>query len=186
MILHYKDLKIKWDEKKDIKFPYLIDPVSNRNLITSNNKFIWEIYRKYCSKIITENNKINLLPDEEEEEEGNNDSTYNGDDEILHKNNSENNNKNDNKFKIYFVPYVTNPRTFEVIKKVYFNIIEDEEITVKTSLYHIPNILQKENKELLNVVFNSLQSFLLLNIYNTKNSIQIQNLNNEKNDKKFK
>jgi len=182
MIIHYRDLRIKWDEKKDMKFPYLIDPVSNRNLITSNNRFIWETYRKYYSKLISEKNKINLLPDEEEEEESSDNSS---DDETQRKNNSENN-ENNNMLKIYFVPHVTNPQTFEVIKKVYFNIIEDEEITVKTSLYHIPDILPKKNKELLNIVFNSLQSFLLLNIYNIKNSIQIQNLNNEKNDEKFK
>ena len=158
MIERYKKLKVGWDGKKDENFSNLIDPLSNRNLITSNNKFLWEIYQKNFKKILTMNNK----------------------------NKNENNIKNNGKLNIYFEPYISNPNTFKVIKEVYFSIYEDKEITEKTSLYRISDKLPEKNKELLNILFNSLQSFLLLNICVINTSIGIQKLSNEKTDNKLK
>jgi len=161
MLINYKSINICWYMKKNTKPPQLIDPISNRNLITSRNKFLWKVYKEYSETIYNkEERKVKLFLDEDET-------------------------KDIKKFKVLFKPFIKNPSSFKCIKKVSFKITEDPGITIKTSLYHIPKETDPDHKEKLNVIFNSLQSFLLLNIYNTENSIEIQNLNNEKNDEKF-
>jgi len=95
----------------------------------------------------------------------------------------------ENNLKIYFQPHVYKPNSFNFIDKVYFKIHEDTEpesniITVKSALFHIPK--ESKYRDKLTIIFNSLQSYLLLNIYNLDNSNEIQNLNNEKNEQKFK
>ncbi|KAL6590988.1 hypothetical protein LY90DRAFT_499819 [Neocallimastix californiae] len=147
MVINYETLNATWIELNDIKKPLLMDPISDTNLITSRNKFIWDNYKMYCSKIYDNLTKrVQLLLDENE-------------------------------------PIIEYPDSFNSIKKVFVKINIDPEITIKTSLYHIPK--KSKHKEILNVVFNSLQSFLLLNIYNTENSLKIQNLNNDKNEEEF-
>jgi len=164
MVINYETLNATWIELNDIKKPLLMDPISDTNLITSRNKFIWDNYKMYCSKIYDNLTKrVQLLLDENEVEE----------EEKAKK----------NKFKLYFKPIIEYPDSFNSIKKVFVKINIDPEITIKTSLYHIPK--KSKHKEILNVVFNSLQSFLLLNIYNTENSLKIQNLNNDKNEEEF-
>jgi len=168
--LNYLSTEICWFPIKG-KGPYLIDPVSNRNLITSENSFIWKAYKKYCETIYNKNDKkVKLIPDEKE---------YESNKDFMDENN----------LKIYFQPYVYKPNSFDFIDKVYYVIHKNEEpesnvITVKTALFHIPK--ESKYRDKLTIIFNSLQSYLLLNIYNSENSIEIQKLNNEKNEQKFK
>ncbi|ORX54735.1 hypothetical protein BCR36DRAFT_368370 [Piromyces finnis] len=156
VILNYISAEICWYEIENIKPPYLIDPISNRNLITSKNQFIWKAYKKYCEKIYNKDTKRVILFSDDNKE---------------------------NEYKIYFQPYIQDKESFN-IEQVFFKVNYKENIiTVKSSLYHIPKY--SRNKEKLNVIFNSLQSYLLLNIYNSDNSIEIQNLNNAKDVLKF-
>lgn len=156
MIINYKELNICWYEKKT-KPPTLMDPISNKNLITSTNNFMWKAFKDYCNKFYKIKEKINLFPDE---------------DEIAKKN-----------IKILFKPYPLKQESFKCIKDVKFKITDDDRIKIKSSLIQISE--ESKQKVKLNVILNSLQSYLLLNIYDSETSIEIQNLNNEKNNEKF-